>query len=189
MNQTLPTFVDTVDPIKLPGPGQKLVPARDPILRTPAPKFNFADPPINPVELYNTLGEAMLAHNGVGLTACQIGLPYNAFVLRTDPVMAMFNAEIVDASPEKVTLEEGCLSFPGVLLKVERAQVIRVRYSDPLGNRKTAKFQDITARIIQHELDHVNGIPFGNRVSRLSLEQAIKKARKQGFKYLIGDLL
>lgn len=166
-----------------------LVEPRNPILRTPTEKFNFQNPQTNPIELYNQLGRRMVDLNGIGLSACQVGFPYHVFVIRTEPIMAFFNAEIVDISQETLDIEEGCLSFPGIRLSIVRPQVIKVRYSDPTGERKTAKFQDMTARIIQHELDHCNGITFGNRVSRLKLEQAIKKAKKEGHKYLINDLL
>jgi|SRR3990170_1164315 len=167
----------------------KLVPPQNEGLRTPSEKFNFQDPQINPVELYNILGKALIKLKGVGLSACQIGLPYHFFVLRTDPIIGMFNAEIVDESKEKLNLEEGCLSFPGIILKIKRPKVIRVRYTDPLGERKTEKFQDMTAKIIGHEIDHCNGTIFTGRTSRIQIERAIKKAKKSKFEYLIGDIL
>jgi peptide deformylase len=166
-----------------------LVEAKDKILRHPTEKFNFRQPQINPVELYNQLAPRMIELNGVGLSACQVGIPLHVFVIRTDPVLAFFNAEIVDQSEETVEMEEGCLSFPGITLKIKRPQVIRVRFSDALGNRQTNKYQDMTARIIQHELDHCNGVTFGNRVTRLELERAIKKTKKLGKSYLIKDLI
>lgn len=166
-----------------------LVKPRDEILRKPTEKIDFRNPQVDPIEIYNQLGKRMIDLNGIGLSACQVGLPYHVFVLRTEPIMAFFNTEIVDVSQEKLNIEERCLSFPGIQLSIKRPQVIKVRYSDPTGERKTAKFQDMTARIIQHELDHCNGITFGQRVTRLALERAIKKAKKEGHSYLINDLV
>lgn len=188
MEKTLPTFIETFETVKEKEPEFKLIPSTDPLLRTPMDKFDFSNPPISPTELYTTVGKAMIEFNGVGLSACQIGLPYHFFVLRTEPVMGMFNAEIVDASKEKETYDEACLSFPGLLLKIKRPKVIKVRYTDPLGERKTAKFQDMTARIIQHELDHCNGIPFTNRVTKFQLERVLEKVRKKGHHYLFNDI-
>ena len=81
------------------------------------------------------------------------------------------------------------MTYPGLIVKVKRPRIIRVRYASPTGEITTEKYQDMTARIIQHELDHLNGITLGNRVSRLHLEMAIKKAKKRGHNYRIGDLL
>lgn len=165
-----------------------LVELTDPVLHTATPRFDFSNPPIHPVELYNILGNKLREHDGLGLAAPQLGLPYNFFVIRSDPIQGFFNAKIVDTSEEQVLLEEGCLSYPGLVLKVKRPKVVRIRYSDPNGEVKTSKFQDMTARIIQHEIDHVEGVVFTDRVSRLSLEMAIKKANKLGYKYKIGEL-
>jgi len=110
-------------------------------------------------------------------------------VIRTEPVLGMFNAEIVDASEDMMTMDEGCLTWPGLVLTITRPQVIRIRYATPTGERFTKKYQDMTARIIQHELDHIRGIPFGRHVPRLVLEMALKKAKKQGHKYRIGDVI
>ena len=185
----LPTFINTVEEVEKKEPESKLVHPTDPLLRTPMVKFDFRNPPIAPTEIYKIVGKAMLDYNGLGMSACQIGMPYNFFTIRTEPVMGLFNVEIVDASKETTTLEEGCLSFPGIILKIKRPRVIRIRYTDPLGERQTVKFQDMTARIIQHELDHCNGIPFTNRVTPFQLERALKKAKKAGHEYLIGEVL
>lgn len=167
----------------------ELVEQTDPVLHTATPRFDFSNPPIHPVELYNILGNKLKEYDGLGLAAPQLGLPYNFFVIRSDPIQGFFNAKIVDTSDEQVILEEGCLSYPGLVLKVKRPKLVRIRFADPEGTIKTLKFQDMTARIVQHELDHVEGVVFTDRVSRLSLEMAIKKANKNGHKYKIGDLV
>src|SRR6185312_16434973 len=130
MEKALPIFVETLEDVKENKPESTLIHFTESLLRTPMDKFNFVKPPIQPTELYKIVGKAMIDFNGVGLSACQIGLPYHFFTLRTEPVMGMFNAEIVDASKEKEEYLEGCLSFPGLTLNIKRAKVIKVRYSD-----------------------------------------------------------
>jgi peptide deformylase len=134
------------------------------------------------------MGNKLLELEGLGLAAPQLGLPFNFFVIRSNPVQGFFNATIVDHSEEEVLLEEGCLSYPGLVLKIKRPRNIKVRAFNPEGVANTYTFQDMTARIIQHEIDHINGVVFTDKVSRLQLEMAIKKASKSGHTYKIGDL-
>lgn len=161
-----------------------LVPNFDPVLHTPTPEFDFENAPINPVELYQNLAETMLSKGGIGLAAPQCGLPYNFFVVRSDPVMGFFNCRIVDKSDQTTELEEGCLSYKNLILKVTRASIIKARWEMIVpGQRisvetKTQIFSGMTARVIQHELDHVNGIVFTKYVNKYHLEQARNKARK-----------
>lgn len=166
----------------------ELIDKKSEILRTPSEKFNFSEPQIHPVELYNRLGNKLIEKNGVGLAAPQIGLSLRVFVIRSDPIMGFFNPTIVSMSEETEELEEGCLTFPGIFVKVRRAKIIKVRFADALGKVDTKKFQDFTARIIQHEMDHLNGILLGQLVGPVSLQQAILKAKKLGFNYVINDL-
>lgn len=174
-----------------------LIPNLNSILHTATPEFNFDPAPINPVELYNNLGETMLAKGGIGLAAPQCGLPYHFFVIRTDPIIGMFNCRIVDMSTERCDLEEGCLSYPGLILKIKRPVSIKARWeelviqSDNQINveTKTQVFTGITARAIQHELCHVQGEVFLDMISRLELERAIKKCnKKNNTNYSISNL-
>ena len=88
----------------------ELVPPNAPVLKDGTERFDFSNPPIDPVELYNTLGQAMIDHGGMGLAAPQIGLPYRSFVMRSENIIGCFNPKIVDASEEFVILEESCLT-------------------------------------------------------------------------------
>jgi peptide deformylase len=163
----------------------ELVPNTDPILHTPTPEFDFNNSPINPVELYQNLGETMIAKGGIGLAAPQCGLPYRFFVLRSSPIIGMFNCRIVDMSMERSELEEGCLSYKNLILKIKRPVSIKCRWeelvpgSNPIQvETKTGTFSGMTARAIQHELDHVNGIVFTKHVDKYHLEVARNKAKK-----------
>lgn len=156
----------------------ELVNKNDPILRQKTPKFDFSNPPYHPDELAHRLTQTMIARGGVGLAAPQIGLPYRAFALKSNPILVCFNPIVVDASTEQIEMEEGCLTFPGLVLKIKRPKIIKVRFTLPNGETRTEKFIGMTARIFQHENDHLDGILFTSKVSPLKLEMARKKLKK-----------
>mgnify|MGYP000844085169 CR=1 FL=1 len=144
------------------------------ILTTPGMDFDFENPPFDPVEFSKTLGEVMFAFGGVGISACQIGVPYRIFAIRAVPLMVFFNPKIVDYSGKVSPLIEGCLSFPGVNFPVKRHDRIRIRYQEPNGEMQLKTFEDYSAHIIQHEFDHTNGILFFDRANRFHRDRAIK---------------
>jgi peptide deformylase len=155
-----------------------LVPSNDPILRQVTPRFNFQDPPMDPHELAHILAQTMIKNDGLGLAAPQIGLPYRVFVAMANPILCCFNPKIVDVSEDEIYMEEGCLSYPGLYVKIKRPQVIRIRYTMPNGETVTGQFQDLTARVMQHELDHLDGICHLNRANKFHLDQAKNKMKK-----------
>jgi len=150
-----------------------LVNADNPILKQKLPTFDFSNPPIDPLELSVNLAETMLAENGIGLAANQCGLPYRVFVLLADEIIPCFNPVIVDQSTEMILLEEGCLSYPGLSVKVKRPKKIKVRFAEPNGNVVTKVFDGITSRAFQHELSHLNGIVHLNEASYIHRKQAL----------------
>lgn len=156
-----------------------LVDDKDPILKQVLPDFVFSEETKDQaIKIAQQLGESMLEHGGVGLAANQIGLNARAFAVRTDPVIIMFNPRVVDISQEEIVLDEGCLSFPGVLLKIKRPRHIRVRFEDPHGQTQTEKYTGMTARVILHELDHLNGIVFLDHVGKVAKDVAKRKLQK-----------
>lgn len=159
----------------------ELLPENHPLLKEELEKFDFDNPPTDPIELAHDLAQTMIKYNGIGLAANQIGLPYRAFAIKANPIIVCFNPKIVDESDDIVLLEEGCLSYPGLFVKIKRPEVIKVRYWEPNGNVVTTKFQGLTARVYMHELDHLNGIVFLNRANRYHLEQARKKRNKVNY--------
>lgn len=165
-----------------------LVDKNDPILRTRLEEFDFTNPPVDPIQLAHDLAQSMLAHdNGIGLSANQIGLPYRVFAVRSNPILVCFNPRIVDSESEEVYLEEGCLTYPDLFVKIKRPRRIRIRYTEPNGNVETRVFDGITARVMQHELDHLNGIVYSTRASKIHLEQARKNAKKTTRNKLKGN--
>jgi peptide deformylase len=138
----------------------------------------------NAVQLEYDMIEFMKANKGIGLAANQIGLNVRVFVIGNDTVpdlpkpFAVFNPEIIEASEELILDQEGCLSFPGIWLTIKRPAWVRVKYQDSKGEAHEAKFEGLMSKCFQHELDHLNGVCFVDKVSKLKLQLAIKKQRK-----------
>jgi len=154
----------------------KLVPPNDPILTKPCDVFDFSNPPIDPIELAKDLVKTMYDSNGIGLSANQVGIPYRVFAMRGSPEnFVCFNPKLVQPSEMEVILEEGCLTYQGLLVKIKRPQHIRVRFTTPNGETLTKQFTGMTARTFQHELDHLDGIIFYNRANRYHRDQALRK--------------
>lgn len=154
---------------------EHLIKYPNPLLSTPCEEFNFSNPPGNPNELSVALMQIMNDYNGVGLSANQVGVPFRVFVMRGHPEnFACFNPKIVSFSKETELLDEACLSFPGINVKVKRSKDIKVRFQTPSGEMTTMNFSGLTARTFQHELDHLDGILFFNRANRYHRDKALK---------------
>lgn len=149
----------------------------DPILSTPTQPFDFDNPPIDPNELALILIRKVNEHNGLGLSANQIGIPYSVFVIKGDPNIVCFNPKIVSNGDDETYMVEGCLSYPNLLIKVRRPVEIRTRFQVPSGAITTKPFVGLTSRVFQHELDHLNGIAFFNRANLYHKEQAFRKLK------------
>lgn len=156
-----------------------------PILREEMPPFDFQNPIMDPVELYTDLAETMRENEGMGLSANQIGIRTRAFVMRAEEIIGVFNPRIVDISSETVMLEEGCLSYPNLFVKIKRPKSIKVRFTTPDGDTSTKTFTGMTARVFLHEFDHLNGVAHTSRANRYHLEQAKKLVKKINRRYPI----
>lgn len=147
----------------------------NPLLKEILPEFNFSTPPDDPNSIATQLLTDMYEHNGIGLAANQLGLPYRVFVMRGHPEsFACFNPRIVNYSDEIVEMDEACLSLPGVNAKVKRPESIRVRFQTPSSETVTMDFNGMTARVFQHEIDHLNGLLFIDRLNRIKRDKAMK---------------
>ena len=117
--------------------------------------------------LANTLVENMIHYNGIGLSANQIGIWERAFVMVRDlehnEVMVCFNPRIIKSYSEEVEMEEGCLSYPDLFLKIKRPDKIVVKYEDEDKKSHKLKLQGLASRVFQHEYDHMEGIDFTQR--------------------------
>tara|TARA_Y100000590_G_scaffold247014_1_gene277522 strand:+ start:3081 stop:3698 length:618 start_codon:yes stop_codon:yes gene_type:complete len=126
----------------------------------------------------------MHRYGGIGLSANQVGKPYRMFIMGGQPqiengkVYACFNPKIIKSSKETVRFKEGCLSFPFLFLDIERPQRVEVEFLDENLNRKEYQMDGIMARCFQHELDHMDGIVFTEKVSKMKYDMAMKKRDK-----------
>ena len=155
-----------------------LVGENHPILREILPDFDFENPPVNPNEFASSLVETCKENKGLGLSANQCGFKHRVFVMgHGDDYVAFFNPRITEKYDECHMLE-GCLSFPLLGLRITRPSAIDVEYQDFQGKPQKAHFTGISARCFQHELDHMNGIVYTDRVKSLALQTGIQKRNK-----------
>jgi peptide deformylase len=143
-------------------------------------QFNFEDPPVDPEKFSMAMVTTMRDQQGIGLAANQVGYNFRMFVTEGEPAFAVFNPTITFRSPNEVLMDEACLSFPSLNLKINRPASIRVRFQDPYGNWITRQFAGMSARVFLHENDHLDGVDFTDKVSKMKLQMAQKKAAKRG---------
>lgn len=145
-----------------------------PVLRAETQTINKDYPGIG--VLVDNMFETLLKSDGVGLAAPQVGLSIRLFIINADCVSqtypecknfkrVMINPVIIEQSDETMSLEEGCLSFPGIHEKVTRAANVRVEYFDVNFNKQEEYFEGFIARIVQHEYEHLAGKVFIDSIS------------------------
>ena len=117
--------------------------------------------------LSRVLIDNMIHHEGIGISANQIGIWERAFAmvrdLENNEVMVCFNPRIIKSYSEEVEMEEGCLSYPELFLKIKRPDKIVVKYEDEDKKTHKLKLQGLASRVFQHEYDHMEGIDFTQR--------------------------
>jgi peptide deformylase len=152
----------------------------DPVLRSKA----------RPIEVFDDAlrdeisGMAALMHDsmGIGLAATQVGTLHRVLVYRVEhdsPINALINPELEWSGREKETMEEGCLSLPGVHVDVERPVDVRVRAQDARGEPIVVEASGLEARVIQHEMDHLDGVLILDRTPRDQRKEAMRVLREQ----------
>ncbi|HTU30933.1 MAG TPA: peptide deformylase [Solirubrobacteraceae bacterium] len=150
----------------------------DPVLRTRARDVDRFDEEL--VREVAQMGELMNDAIGVGLAATQVGVLHRVLVYRVhpqSPVAALVNPELEWAGRDTETLEEGCLSLPGVHVQVERPVFVRVRARNERGEPILVEASGLEARVIQHEMDHLDGVLVLDRISRSERKEAMKALR------------
>lgn len=154
----------------------------DPFLRKRVQDFDFQNPIMDPKQLEKEMLETMYANDGIGLSANQIGVDARVFVMghKDNPHagQAFFNPMIVRHVDDIETLEEGCLSFPGIFVKIKRPKKILARWQDVNGDWEESEFDGYNCQCFLHELDHLEGIVFKDRVSTIRWAQALKEQNK-----------
>lgn len=161
-----------------------LVDAKESVLRQPAT--------IDPLEtdiVWQTVEQEMfkLMHEriGIGLAAPQIGNPVKMFVMRHSTLgdIAVYNPKIINESEETISLEEGCLTFPGLFFHVTRPEGVQVSFQNRKGEEQVLELDGMDSRCFQHETDHIHGILYLTHISDFKLRRAIDKRDKIVKKY------
>jgi peptide deformylase len=151
----------------------------DPVLRASAVEVERFDDALR-VEI-ERMGELMHDALGVGLAATQLGILHRVLVYRVyaeDPLTALVNPVLEWQSDELDVASEGCLSLPGVHVEVERPARVRVRARDVAGEELEIEADGLQARVIQHEIDHLNGVLILDRISRDARKEAMRAMRE-----------
>ena len=138
------------------------------------------NPGFDPAELKKEMTELMLASNGIGLSANQVGLDAQVFVMgdSVENSTICINPTVLQYTQETVDDIEGCLSFPNIYVKIKRPKEILAEWYDENLEKQTVKIEGYSAKCYLHELDHLLGITFKDRASKLKWNMATKKARK-----------
>ena len=168
------------------------------IIKIPDKRLRLVSKPVKEIDgelrrLVEDMFETMYDAPGIGLAAIQLGEPRRVVTLdlakKDDPKrpMVFINPELVWASEEKATYEEGCLSIPEYYEDVERPAEVKVRYLDLDGKPQEVAANGLLATCLQHEIDHLNGILFIDHISKLKRDRVIKKFTKAAKRAAEGD--
>ena len=153
------------------------------LLHKPVQDFDFNV--YDPVQIEKEMITIMEKYNGIGLAANQVGLDARVFIMGSNKIegfckpQVFINPKITKVNDELTLDKEGCLSFPTLYLNVKRPSVIEANYIDANGNLQEIRISGYMAKCFQHEYDHLDGICFTNRVSKLKLDMAINKLLKK----------
>jgi peptide deformylase len=130
--------------------------------------------------LIDDMFDTLAASGGVGLAAPQVGHSLNLFVVKIEGNQHVFiNPVVLDASNDFDVQPEGCLSLPGLILKIKRSKQIKIMFRDRAGNQQITDLGEGWSRIFMHEFDHLQGILITDRVSRTQLDMAKRKLAKK----------
>jgi|TARA_A200000159_G_scaffold164764_1_gene196082 peptide deformylase len=136
-------------------------------------------------DLTEFMFQTMTRYGGIGLSANQVGLPFNMFVMGGHPQvedglkMACFNPMILSVGDEEIMMKEGCLTYPFIFLSIKRPRKCVAKYTDESGDLKEASLDGLLSRVYQHEYEHMLGRTFTEHASKMKLQMAEKKAKKQ----------
>jgi peptide deformylase len=152
----------------------------DPVLRQVAAPVREITPEIK--QIIADMTETMWHQVGIGLAAPQVGLPYRILVMDDGKggAQALLNP-VIEGRSGTVREEEGCLSLPGIFGEVERARSVKVSAMDADGKPVSFETGGLKARVVQHELDHLDGILFIDRLPPVMRDRIKKRIQKEGF--------
>lgn len=165
--------------VKVNIPTFDLVRENDSILFRPCVEWDFSNPPTDANAFASSLVETCIKNRGLGLSANQCGFAYRVFVAGYgDDYVAYFNPKILSVSADEEIGPEGCLSFPHLFLNIIRPKSVTLEYQDFTGQKHVAQFDGLTARVVLHEYDHMDGKVFQQRAKPLALKTGLNKRDK-----------
>ncbi len=172
--------VVAVEKKKLENPPLTIHYLGDRVLRQPAKRIAKVDESVR--KLIKDMLQTMYSSDGIGLAAPQVAINKQLIVIDCEPdnpanpPLVLINPQIVGYGEQLCNAEEGCLSIPGVYMDVTRPETIEISYKDENGRPRQFKASGLLARAIQHEMDHLNGVMFVDRVENsIALTQELKK--------------
>jgi len=150
----------------------------EPVLRGKALPLKEITPEI--LNLIKDMAETMYTDSGVGLAAPQVGVSKRIIIIdgEEDGLIVLINPMIVKSEGE-VVAEEGCLSVPGIYSKVKRSSKVTVKALNENGDSIEITKESLTARALQHEIDHLDGILFIDRIGRMERQMLLNKLKKK----------
>ena len=150
-----------------------------PILLTELPEITAETEPEDRKELLANMVETMKHYGGIGLSANQCGIPIRMFVFGdNENYIPCFNPKILEYGGPEVAIEEGCLTYPGLFVKIYRPEWIVAQWEDENRELHKENFTELQSRVFQHEYDHMEGIDFQSRAGRISLSIAKRKVKR-----------
>ena len=156
-----------------------LIESTNPLLRI---KLSECSSDLDREKVESQLIDSMKHYQGIGLSANQVGIMERVFVMYSDvkkgEIISCFNPKIITQSDTEIVIEEGCLSYPGLWLKVKRPDGIEVEYEDKTGEVQSKAMFGLECRIFLHEYDQMEGTDFTKKVSKIKLDRAKKRQSK-----------
>ena len=156
-----------------------LIESTNPLLRI---KLSECSSDLDREKVESQLIDSMKHYQGIGLSANQLGIMERVFVMYSDvkkgEIISCFNPKIITQSDTEIVIDEGCLSYPGLWLKVKRPDGIEVEYEDKNGELQSKAMFGLECRIFLHEYDHMEGTDFTKKVSKIKLDRAKKRQSK-----------
>ena len=147
-----------------------------PLLHSPLPEITAETEPEDRLELTKNMAETMKHYGGIGLSANQVGLAMRMFVFGDNKhFIPCFNPKIIEYGGPEMPIEEGCLTYPGLFVKIYRPDWIVAQWEDEKRELHEENFQDLTSRIFQHEYDHMLGNLYIDKVYGYKLRNARRK--------------
>ena len=163
----------------------ELIEYPNPLLEQECKDVDIENPGFDPVGLKKEMVEFMLANNGIGLSANQVGKNIKVFVMgdSVENSTMCINPTVLQYTEDTAIDTEGCLSFPGIFVKIKRPKEILAEFYDENLQKQTVKISGYSAKCYLHELDHLLGITMKDRSSKLKWDMAVKKKQKYGKAY------